>query len=264
MIDIPEAGGRPLLDPAPTPADADTDLAWVPGGARSEQAGNRGTLRPMTALAKGALRLVPFLVPGLLLGQVPDGFDSIFNGRNLAGWHTSLTSHHGDTSEWRVVESAIIGQQDREGNGGILLTDETFEDFEISLEIKPDLGCDGGLFLRSNASGQAYQVMLDYLPGGNVGGVFGEGLTGLETMESQGWEKAWKKDAWNTLRASIRGVAPRIDVWLNGQQIVEFQDTENRLPGGATNGSIALQVHGGERCKPGLEHRFRNLAVKRL
>ena len=218
----------------------------------------------MTALAKGALGLVPFLVPSLLLAQVPDGFDSIFNGRNLAGWHTSLTSHHGDTDEWRVVEGAIVGQQDREGNGGILLTDEAFEDFEIFLEIKPDFGCDGGLFLRSNSSGQAYQVMLDYLAGGNVGGVFGEGLTGLETMESDGWEKAWKKEAWNSLRVRIRGVAPRIDVWLNGQLIVEFQDTENRLPGGATDGSIALQVHGGDRCKPGLEHRFRNLAVKRL
>ena len=38
------------------------------------------------------------------------------------------------------------------------------------------VGCDGGLFLRSNEKGQAYQVMLDYLEGGSVGGVYGERL----------------------------------------------------------------------------------------
>ena len=209
-------------------------------------------------------RISLLLAPCWLAAQVPEGFESIFNGRNLAGWHASLTSHHGDTDEWRVVDGAIVGMQDSAGNGGILLTDETYGDFEISLEIKPDFGCDGGLFLRSNDSGQAYQVMLDYLPGGNLGGVYGEGLTGLATQPSEGWEEAWKKDSWNTLRVRVRDAAPKIEVWLNGERIVDFQDTENRLPSGAAEGSVALQVHGGDRCKPGLEHRFRSLAVKRL
>ena len=79
----------------------------------------------------------------------------------------SLTSHHGDTNGWRVFGSALVGQQDRPGNGRILLTDETFSDFELCLQIRPDFSCAGGLFLRSNSSGQAYRVMLDYLPGGN-------------------------------------------------------------------------------------------------
>ena len=209
-------------------------------------------------------RALLVLLPCLAAAQVPDGFEPIFNGRNLAGWHMSLTNHHGDTDEWRIFEGALVGKQDKPGNGGILLTDKTYTDFEISLEIKPDFGCDGGLFLRSNRSGQAYQVMLDYLPGGNIGGVYGEGLKGLETKLSEGWEEAWKEEDWNTLRARIRGQAPRIEVWLNGKQIVDFQDTQNRLPGGATAGRIAVQVHGGDRCKPGLEHRFRHLAVREL
>lgn len=209
-------------------------------------------------------RLLYVLAPGLLLAQAPEGFESIFNGRNLAGWHVSLTSHHGDTDEWRVSDGAIVGQQDDPGNGGVLLSDGHYEDFEVHVEIKPDFGCDGGLFLRSNGSGQAYQVMLDYLEGGNVGGIYGEGLVGMQTKPSDGWERAWKKDGWNALRARIRGESPRIEVWLNDEPIVDFQDTANRLPGGASSGSIALQVHGGDRCKPGLEHRFRNLAVKPL
>ncbi len=213
------------------------------------------------------MRGVAFLLllsPGLVDAQIPDGFRSIFNGSNLAGWHVSLTNHHGDTNEWRVFEGALVGKQDREGNGGILLTDESFGDFEIHVEVNPDYGCDGGLFLRSSQSGQAYQVMLDYLDGGNVGGVFGERLEGVDMTESEGWEKAWKEGDWNAVRARIRGDVPRIEVWLNDVQIVDFQDTANHLPNGAVTGSVAVQVHGGDRCRPGLEHRFRNLAVREL
>ena len=199
-----------------------------------------------------------------LQAEIPAGFEAIFNGRNLAGWRVSLTNHHGDTKEWRVFEGAVIGKQDREGNGGILLSDETYADFEIYLEIKPDFGCDGGLFLRSNGNGQAYQVMLDYLEGGNMGGIYGERLSGVQRTASQGWEKVWKKDDWNSIRARIVKEAPAIQVWMNGVQVVDFQDTANHLPGGAVEGMVALQVHGGERCRPGLEHRFRNIAVKRL
>ena len=195
---------------------------------------------------------------------MPDGFRSIFNGSNLAGWHMSLTSHHGDTKEWRVFEGALVGKQDREGNGGILLTDESFGNFEIYVEVNPDFGCDGGLFLRSSQSGQAYQVMLDYLDGGNVGGVFGERLAGVRMTESEDWKKAWKEGDWNAVRARIRGDVPRIEVWLNDVQVVDFQDTANHLPNGAVTGSVAVQVHGGDRCRPGLEHRFRNIGVRTL
>ncbi len=208
--------------------------------------------------------LVPVLFPCVLAAQVPEGFRPIFNGRNLAGWHMSLTNHHGDTKEWRVYDGALVGKQDRKGNGGVLLTDETFGDFEVYVEVKPDFGCDGGLFLRSSGSGQAYQIMLDYLQGGNVGGIFGEGLGGIPHELSEGWEKAWKKDEWNALRARIQGAVPHIEVWLNGTQIADFRDTENRLPSGSVAGSIAVQVHGGDRCSPGLEHRFRNIAVRKL
>lgn len=210
------------------------------------------------------LLLLVLLSSRPLTAQVPDGFRSIFNGSNLAGWHMSLSNHHGDTKEWRVYDGAIVGKQDRDGNGGVLLSDETFSDFEVHVEVKPDFGCDGGLYLRSSESGQAYQVMLDYLDGGNVGGIFGERLDGVEMTEAKTWQDAWKTDDWNVIRARIRGMVPQIEVWLNGAQMVDFRDTANHLPNGAIAGSVALQVHGGDRCRPGLEHRFRNLAVRTL
>ena len=77
-----------------------------------------------------------------------------------------------------MKDGVLLATQDRPGNGGILLTDRRYRDFEVSLEINPDWGCDGGLFLRSNEEGDAYQVMIDYLEGGSVGGLYGEGIGG--------------------------------------------------------------------------------------
>ena len=197
-------------------------------------------------------------------GKVPEGFESIFNHANLAGWHVSMTNHHGNTTEWRVLERALTGRQRPDGNGGLLLTDERYRDFELYVEVKPDFGCDSGVFLRSNANGQAYQVMLDYLDGGNVGGVYGERLDGVERTLSNNWESVWRKDDWNAFRVRMEGEAPRITVWLNGTKITEFQDTANHAAGGATDGMIGVQVHGGASWVKDGYHRFRNIAVKVL
>jgi hypothetical protein len=102
----------------------------------------------------------------------------------------------------------------------------------------------------SSQKGEAYQVMLDYLEGGNMGGVYGEALQNVTAKVSEGWEKLWKKGQWNSIRARIEGAVPRIQVWMNGTQVTDFTDTANHLPGGAVEGMIALQVHGGNRCKP--------------
>jgi hypothetical protein len=198
------------------------------------------------------------------VGEIPAGFTPIFNGSNIAGWHVSLTNHHGRTKDWRIIDGALTGTQDEPGNGGILLTDERYKDFELYLELNPDYGCDSGVFLRSNDNGQAYQVMLDYLDGGNIGGVYGERLEGVAAVRSESWEKVWRKGDWNALRIRMEGQIPDITVWLNGTKITDFTDSGNHAAGGAGDGMIAVQVHGGDRWKAGGYHRFRNIAVKRL
>jgi Domain of Unknown Function (DUF1080) len=181
-----------------------------------------------------------------LTAQIPAGFKSIFNGKDLTGWHISQVNHHGDTKGWTVKDGVLMGTQDRPGNGGILLTGRKYRNFEVSLEINPDFGCDGGLFLRSTEKGEAYQVMLDYLEGGTVGGIYGERLQDV-TREgaggdgsAKGWQQHWKKGEWNHLRARIEGEIPRIQVWMNGHQIVDWTDTANHAAGGATEGMIAV------------------------
>lgn len=99
------------------------------------------------------------------------------------------------------------------------------------MEVMPDWGCDGGLFLRSGEDGSAYQVMLDYLPGGNMGGVIGERLVRV---------------------GGQRGSA------------TDFQDTANHAKGGIEEGPIGIQMHGGNRRLDGGFWRWRVIAVKDL
>jgi hypothetical protein len=203
-------------------------------------------------------------------GDIPKGFKSIFNGKDTKGWHISEVNHHGNTKGWSVKDGVLMVTQDKPGNGGILLTDKKYKNFEVSLDINPDFGCDGGLFLRSNEKGNAYQVMIDYLERGMVGGVYGEGLKDVKADNSKAreWQKHWKKGEWNNLRARIEGDVPHIQVWLNGEQIVDWTDSANHAADGATEGMIAVQAHFSNEKTPrwvqGGFHRFKNIAVKEI
>ena len=196
--------------------------------------------------------------------RVPVGFHSLLDGGNLAGWHVSKTNSHGSTPDWHMENSSLIGTQNPAGKGGILLTNRRYGNVEVYLELKPDYGCDSGLFLRSDEDGNAYQVMLDYLPGGNIGGIYGEGLKDVTGTSSDNWKEYWQSDSWNTLRVRIEGSVPHIQVWLNEHQLTDWTDTSNHATGRSITGMIALQVHAGDRWTPGGVHRFRAIAVKEL
>jgi hypothetical protein len=219
--------------------------------------------------------------------KVPAGFTPIFNGKDLTGWHVSKTNHHGTTPDYKVLNGVIVGTQNPRGKGGILLTDKKYKNVEVYIEIKPDWGCDSGLFLRSSEAGEAYQVTLDYLPGGNMGGIYGERLKGVSggggaaaanlTPEERAerarqrnavWQKAWKREAWNSVRARIEGDVPHITVWINDQLVTDFTDTANHAANGATDGMIAIQMHFSDEKTPrwvdGGFWRWRVIAVKEL
>jgi hypothetical protein len=244
-------------------------------------------LLPLTAA-------LAFLVPlgsGADKADKPDdkGFKSIFDGKTLKGWHVSADSGHSGASghksggRWVVEDGAIVGSQDVPGNGGLLITDEAYGDFEVALEMRNDFGPDSGLFLRSTDKGQAYQAMIDYHADGNLMGVYGEGLSGdiharnfdfLDSPEKikeheaafrlpvtpDKWPDFWKHGQWNELRARISGNPPTIVTWIKGVKFMEFTDKEKRHH---DKGCIALQVHGGGDFTK-LFVRYRNLRVKVL
>ncbi len=221
-----------------------------------------------------------------------EGFVRVFDGQSLAGWEVSAKSGHSRTSNhtsggrWVVENGAITGSQDVPGNGGLVMTKEEFGDFEVAMEMNNDFGPDSGLFLRSTVDGKAWQAMIDYHSGGNLMGIYGEGLGGKPHVRNYSftdkvteitdkktgepptplpvkpasWPYFWRAGQWNELRARIEGNPPNITTWINGVKIMEWQEKEVRHP---AKGRIALQVHGGG------DHtrqfvRYRNIRVKRL
>lgn len=195
---------------------------------------------------------------------VPDyvcGFTRIFDGKTLEGWHVSRSTGHGTGGKWGVENGAIVGQQNPPRQGGILITDKKYGDFELMIEAKPEWGVDSGIFLRSTETGKAYQVMMDYNPGGNVGGIYGEGIGGFHQRSEQ-YPAAWKKDDWNILRIKISGQPPRITVWMNGVHMIDYTDNRVRIP---EKGGIAVQIHGGGPME-GIKQKatYRNVQVKPL
>jgi len=274
---------------------------------------------------------------------VPAGFTPIFNGRNLTGWHPSHTNVHGTNPNYQVINGIIVGMQVPLGEGGILLTDKSYHNFEWYMEVKPDYGCDSGVFVRSTEAGHAYQVTMDYLPGGGMGGLILEGITnpnrgagagagaaagpgraagtppsggnaqpaaagagagrtgapaaGAPAANAQAgaagagragggrggppvvggiplgsttpngeapWQKAWKREAWNSVRIRFEGDVPHVQVWINDQIITDTQEMTNRAEGGITSGPLAIQMHGGNRWVPGGVWRWRNIGIKEL
>ena len=246
-------------------------------------------------LLAGLLGLALLLAPARAEKEKPadttkkdEGFVSIFDGKTLNGWKVSAKTGHSRASKntsggkWEVVDGAITGTQDIKGNGGILLTEKDYGDFEVVLEMNNDYGPDSGLFLRSNELGQAHQAMIDYHANGNLMGVYGEGLkpgyhirnfsfgnkvTEIKEMKADfplpvspaKWPEFWKHGEWNELRARIEGNPAKITTWIKGVKFMEYQDKIKRMD----KGSIALQVHGGGDYTKQFV-RYRNIRVKEL
>ena len=251
-------------------------------------------MRILTFIVISVLAVFAFLLDeGLHAGDKDNGWTKLFNGKDLAGWHVSAKTGHSAASRnksggrWVVEDDAIIGSQDIKGNGGIVITDKKYKNFEIKLEMKNDFGPDSGLFLRSTEDGKCYQTMIDYYPGGNLMGIYGEGLPGgqphvrnfdfgkepsviVENTKTKSpfplpvtpekWATFWKHGEWNELKARITGNPPTITTWIKGVKFMEFTDDKKRH---GDEGGIALQVHGGgDRTKEFV--RYRNIYVKVL
>jgi len=216
------------------------------------------------------LALVPAIlaVPRSVLWSAPspapqkEKLTPLFDGKSLAGWHTNKEKiSHGTGGSWTVQKGAIVCAQDPpgSGNGGMLMTDKKYGDFEMEIDVWPDWGVDSGVFLRTTEKGECFQIYVDYHDNGLVAFCSTEGgermyirpfcidgilddkgkLTGFITKPDsrddawkpdflvyhctpEVWKKTWKIDKWNTLRIRCTGKYPRITTWMNNVKIMEF------------------------------------------
>jgi hypothetical protein len=224
------------------------------------------------------LVILAFL-PGMMMqaqvGNIPSGFTPIFNGKDLKGWHVSRSTHQGTTPDFHVEGGAIIGMERPYGQGGLLMSDRPYKNFELYIEAKIDSFANGGIFLRSNEGGAAYQIEM-ILPGA-TGDLLGERIPVSKGAQATGRTAVWRPNDWNSFRIRMTGDTPHITLWINEVKMWEVQEPKNDFIAAATRGMIALQCHwtalyspaAGKGMplsswQPGAAHRYRNIAIKEL
>ena len=203
------------------------------------------------------------LATTILAGEAPkeEGFVPLFDGKSLNGWAAHNEPGHGGGAKWEVRDGAIASIQEWPGAWAMLATKQTFGDFELRLEVKPERPVGSGVLVRATLQGHAYEVRVHCRPDGDVGGVAGARIGDFQAAAKE-WAKVWKKDEWNDLRIIVRDSPPEIHTWLNGTDMVRFRDDTKRPRVGPT-GHIGLEIHG-DREAFGSRVLFRNLRVLEL
>ncbi|MBB5038162.1 3-keto-disaccharide hydrolase [Prosthecobacter dejongeii] len=206
----------------------------------------------------------------------PPGFQAIFNGRDLEGWHglnphvvTKLTGEKKETAlqkmraefaqHWRVENGELVNI----GTGPYATTDASFGDVELLIEYKTVAKADSGIYLRGNPQIQIWDIHQpddvkkpDRHPRLGSGGLFNN------TPKTPGRDPLVLADKpfgeWNSFR--IRQIGDLTWVWLNDKLVVDRAKMENfwdkTLPFPAS-GPIMLQTHGGE-------IRWRNIFLRQI
>lgn len=182
----------------------------------------------------------------------PEGFKSIFNGKDLSGWKI-----HG-TEQWLVDNGELICESGPDKEYGYLSTIKTYKNFILDFNFKQEADGNSGVFVRSNIKGtdiKGWQVEVAPI-NLHTGGIYesGEGGRGWLIQPDPANEKNLIIGGWNHMR--IKVVGDEVTSWLNGKQMVHLKDARF----GSGKGFIALQIHSGG----GIKLRWKDLQVKEL
>jgi len=220
-------------------------------------------LRPIRLATLATFVLSAFAAfSGTVLGadsETEKGFVKLFDGRTLDGWEGKLNIFH-------VDDGAIVaGSLDEAiANNEFLCTRKEYENFELRLKAKlVGQGKNAGIQFRSKRIPNhheviGYQCDMGIAGADHViwGALYDESRRRKFLAEGEQNELATKlkADDWNDFVVRCEG--PRIQIWLNGYQTVDYLETEDV----AKTGVIALQIHGG---KPALAS-YKDIRIKEL
>ena len=166
--------------------------------------------------------------------------ESLFDGKTLNGWS-------GNLGIFRVEDGAIVGgTMDKPvPHNDFLRAKGEYGDFEMTLKVKTKGNANGGIQFRSKPVETPDYEMSGFQA--DMGWTFWGALYDesrrnrtLVMPDKALIEKILKKDDWNEYR--IRCEGPRIQLWLNGTQTVDYTETDDTIP---RTGLIAVQIHGG-------------------
>lgn len=160
---------------------------------------------------------------------------TLFNGKDLTGWKIY------GTEKWYVENGELVCESGPDKGYGYLGTDQSFKDFELSLQFRQESNGNSGVFFHSTIEGTkitGWQAEVAP-PGQWTGGIYesyGRGWLIKPTLEK---DNALKMGEWNTMK--IRVVGNQVTTWVNGQEMIAL--TDDKI--GERTGSIALQIHDG-------------------
>jgi len=217
--------------------------------------------RSFRLLAFSLIAIVPSVS---MAAEVPDGFQSLFNGQNLDGWYglnphndANLAKQRAEfSSHWRVENGELVN----DGHGPYATTDGEYQDYELRLEYRTVPIADSGVYLKGVPQVQIWDYTDPKKFG--IGADLGSGGLWNNSPGKAGKDPLVLADRrlgeWNSFR--IVQVGSRTTVWMNDFLVVDNAIMENYFDRGAplpVAGPVMLQTHGGE-------IRWRNLCIREL
>lgn len=193
----------------------------------------------------------------------------LFNGQDLTGWRP-----YGKKSPpgpgWKVEDGTL--HKLAKVRGGDIITDEAFEDFELTWEWRLAPHANSGLkYLvtekRSNGPGHEYQMIddKDYVKSG------AKHLTGsfYDVLPPAADRPVKPAGEWNSSRVLIKG--NHVEHWLNGAKVLEYELGSEQVKQGVARSKFKRAAGFGEKIKGhimltdhGDEAWFRNLRLREL
>lgn len=188
-----------------------------------------------------------------------EGFEPIFNGKDLTGWS-------GPVDSYQVVDGAL---QCKAGQGGTIFTDEDYEDFIVRLEIKIPEGGNNGLAIRYPGEGDtAYVGMCELQVLDNDSKKYAtldprqyHGSAYGMAAAARGYQRPIGE--WNFQEVTVKGSTIKVE--LNGfvilntdlSKITEYMANSPHPGKDRTKGRFGFAGHGDP-------VQFRNVRIKRL
>lgn len=203
----------------------------------------------------------------------PEGFISIFNGKDLGGWS-------GGTTWWSVEDGCLTGVTDGklDHNRFITWKGGRVRNFELRVKVKVTTGGNSGLQYRGQERPDLGEWVVtgyqcDVVPGkDDYNGMLYEergrrilAHTGEKVVidpQGQPWVvgkfpiQKFPADQWHDYRVLVEG--NHHQHWIDGVQTVDVIDLDEK--GRAMEGVIAVQVHVG----PAMKIHYRDFFVKHL
>jgi hypothetical protein len=213
---------------------------------------------------------------GAATHQKKENWVNLFNGQNLKGWHGFNKT--GEVKNWIVEDGALecLGAANGD-SGGDIVSDQEFGNFELKWEWKVNKGCNSGVmyhvvenkkYKAPYETGPEYQIIDDIGFPGKLEEWQKAGADYAMTLPNDK-KKLKPVGEWNTSRIIYNN--GKVEHWLNGEKILEFQRgtdkwNKERTTGkwktypdyaSVTKGKIALQDHGNKAY-------FRNIQIRNL